>query len=860
MTPVHVLYLGRTGRSIERLLSTAGTAAPSISVSAVSSVDAAISWLETLQADCLVWDVDCEANPEIERLFSLAPGLPVVVHESRTTPDCLGTYAPSITRTDDGSLVETVRSVCVSANETSPSPPEVVLPLLDRSADRIARIDRDGTYRSVSDGLAAALGSSPATLVDTPIVEASLGDPETLVEHGRRAIESGTIQRDADDSYRYVFVPLGDEQFQLVVQDPESADTRRVEPASEFIETVLNRLTDIFFVFDLQGRFLHWNDRLTEVTGYSDEEIAAMTPMDFFVQEDYERIDAAISEIAESGDATEIVRIRTRGGKLLPYEFTGSMVTREDGSSRYVCGVARDVSQRRRSERALREREQALSNLIRNLPGVVYRYRNEAGFPVEFMSEGCTALTGYSQERLESGEVSWANDVIHPEDRDDVWETVQEALAEGEQYQTTYRIHTAEGEIRWLWEQGGGVDDPDGSVEYLDGYLTEITDVVEVEEELRREKAFTESALDAQPDLFYVFGPNGEMFRWNDRFNEVTGYADAEIDSMHPVDFIESDDVPRIREAIDRVATERETDSIEATLVTKDGTHIPYEFTGSVIENPREPIYDAREHDVYLCGTGRDITQRVTAERELEEAIDELERSNDELERFAYVASHDLKEPLRMIRSYLDLIHRRYEDELDEDADEFIGYAVDGAERMRQMIDDLLTYSRINTEDLAVEPVECHAVLDRVLDSLQIAIEEEGARISVDALPTVEGDAQQLGQLFQNLISNAIAYSGDTPPRIHVSATEIDDGWQFSVSDNGVGIDPDQIDEAFEIFSSGSVSSSTGIGLAVCQKIVRRHGGDIWVESEPDVGSTFHFTIPENKPDRANRPSETLDV
>ncbi len=859
MTPVQVLYLGRSARPLERLLSATDADAP-ISVSAVPTVDAAISRLATLQADCLVWDVDCEQNPAIERLFSLAPDLPLVVRESRSPPNCLGAYAPSVTRVDDESLIVAVRWVSASVEDEPPSPPEVILSLLDRSADRIARIDRDGTYRSVSDGLAGALDSSPSALVGTPVDEAWLGDPEAIVEHGRRAIESGTVRRDADDSYRYVFVPIGDEQFQLVVQDPESADSRRVEPANEFIDAVLNRLTDIFFVFDLQGRFLHWNDRLTEVTGYSDEEIAAMTPMDFFVQEDYERVDAAISEIVESGDATEIVRIRTRGGTLLPYEFTGSMVTREDGSPRYVCGVARDVSQRRHSERALRERQHALSNLIRNLPGVVYRYRNEAGFPVEFMSEGCTTLAGYPRERLESGDISWADDVIHPADRDGVRESVQTALGEGEQYQTTYRIHTAEDEIRWIWEQGGGVDAPDGSVEYLDGYLTEVTDVVEIEEELRREKAFTESALDAQPDLFYVFGPDGEILRWNDRFNEVTGYADEEIESMCHVDFVDPDDAPRILDAIDRVATDHETGSIEAPLVTKDDARIPYEFTGSVIEDLREPIYDTREDDLYISGTGRDITQRVTAEREREEAIGELERSNAELERFAYIASHDLKEPLRMIRSYLDLIQRRYEGELDGDADEFIGYAVDGAERMRTMIDDLLAYSRIGTDDLAFEPVECHAVLDRVLDGLQIAIEEENAEITVETLPTVEGDAQQLGQLFQNLISNAIAYSGPSPPRIHISATECDTGWQFSISDNGVGIDPERAEEVFEIFSSGPVSQSTGIGLAICQRIVRRHDGEIWVESEPGVGSTFRFTILEKESDRPDRPSETIDL
>lgn len=845
MMPVQVLYLGRSAPPLERLLSATESSSPPISVSAVPTVDAAIRRLSTGPADCLVWDVDDAATSEVERLFSLALALPVVVREPRSIPDSLEAHAPSITRADDESLAEAVRSAGASRSEDSPSPPELTMSLFDRSADRTARVDRDGTYRSVSDELAAALDRSPSALVGTSISVSSLGDSEMLLDHGRRAIELGTIQRGADDSYQYVFVPVSEEQFQLVVQDPDPAtDDRRVEPANDFIDTVLNRLTDIFFVFDLQGQFLHWNDRLTEVTGYSDEEIASMTPMEFFVQEDYDRVDSAISEIVETGDATEVIRIRTRGGELLPYEFTGSMVTREDGSPRYICGIARNVSQRRHSERALRERQQALSNLIRNLPGVVYRYRNEAGSPVEFMSEGCADLTGYSHERFESGEISWATDVIHSNDRERVREDVQNALEKGEQYQTTYRIRTADDEIRWVWEQGGGVDDPDGSVEYLDGYLTEVTDTVEIEEELRREKAFTESALDAQPDLFYVFAPDGDIHRWNDRFNEVSGYTDEQIETMHPIDFVETDDVPKVMRAIERVA-EGETVSIEATLVSRDGERIPYELTGSAIKDINEPIYDADDHDIYICGTGRDITQRVTAEREREAAIAELERSNAELERFAYVASHDLKEPLRMIRSYLDLIRRRYEGELDEDADEFITYAVDGAERMRTMIDALLTYSRIDTNDMAVEPVDCHAVLDRVLDSLQVAIEEEHAEITVDELPTVEGDAQQIGQLFQNLISNAIAYSGDSPPRIRVSATGREDGWQFSVADDGIGIDPEQVDEVFEIFSSGTVSSSTGIGLAICRKIVRRHGGEIWVESKPGDGSIFRFTIPD---------------
>lgn len=331
---------------------------------------------------------------------------------------------------------------------------------------------------------------------------------------------------------------------------------------------------------------------------------------------------------------------------------------------------------------------------------------------------------------------------------------------------------------------------------------------------------------------------------------------------MHPTDFLEPGDVETARSAMRTVVEEDRTVDVEATLVTKDGERIPYEFVGSVMGTD-EPMsrYDAGTTEMYICGTGRDITQRVRAEAELEAAIDDLERSNAELERFAYVTSHDLKEPLRMIHSYLELIRRRYENQLDADADEFIEYATDGADRMRQMIDDLLTYSRIGTSDAEFDRVDCHAVLDRVLDNLRLAIDETDAVITVDALPTVSADDQQFVQLFQNLLGNAIAYAGESEPRIHVSASETDGGWCFSVSDEGIGIAEEQLEEVFEIFSSGSNgTNSTGIGLAICEKIVARHGGDIWVESRLGVGSTFRFTVPHDARPATDRSDRRLDT
>ncbi|SDL04578.1 sensor histidine kinase [Natronorubrum texcoconense] len=272
-------------------------------------------------------------------------------------------------------------------------------------------------------------------------------------------------------------------------------------------------------------------------------------------------------------------------------------------------------------------------------------------------------------------------------------------------------------------------------------------------------------------------------------------------------------------------------------------------------------------------------------EQRLEEAVSELESSNERLEEFAYAVSHDLQEPLRMVTSYLELLERRYGDDLDEDAEEFIEYAVDGADRMRAMIDGLLEYSRVETEGEQFEPVDLDAVLDDVCTDLQFKIEEHDAELTREPLPTVDGDENQLRQVFQNLLSNAIDYSGDEPPRIHVSAEPSrEDGtapgtagteWTIAVRDEGVGIDPDDRDRIFNIFQrlhSIDEQSGSGIGLAVCKRIVERHGvransvrpdstdersesvgGEIWVESEPGVGSTFRFTLPEENQESKNR-------
>ena len=243
----------------------------------------------------------------------------------------------------------------------------------------------------------------------------------------------------------------------------------------------------------------------------------------------------------------------------------------------------------------------------------------------------------------------------------------------------------------------------------------------------------------------------------------------------------------------------------------------------------------------------REQRDLVRAQQSLEESIAELARSNADLQQFAYVASHDLQEPLRMVASYTQLLARRYKGKLDSDADEFIEYAVCGAIRMQRLINDLLTYSRVTAQDKVFERVDCNGLLEEALSNLRIAVEENGAVVTHDPLPTVMADGGQLVQLFQNLIGNAIKFRGKDPPQVYVSAERRTGEWLFSIRDNGIGVDPQYAERIFVIFQrlhNREEYPGTGIGLALCKKIVERHGGRIWVASQTGQGATFHFTLP----------------
>jgi len=350
--------------------------------------------------------------------------------------------------------------------------------------------------------------------------------------------------------------------------------------------------------------------------------------------------------------------------------------------------------------------------------------------------------------------------------------------------------------------------------------------------------------LEAAPDAMVVVNQGGDIVLLNVQAEKQFGYRRDElvgqkVKNIIPEGFAERLIADGTRTAAEAVAQQIGT-GIELKGRRKHGSEFPIEIMLSPLESPE---------GVLVTAAIRDITERKKSEHQLVKTVGELKRSNDELQQFAYVASHDLQEPLRMVASYTQLLSKRYKGRLDSVADEFIAYAVDGSNRMQGLIQDLLAYSRAGTNEKGLREVSSEKALKYALSNLQATIQESGALVTHDSLPSITSDDTQLIQVFQNLVGNAIKYRSAEVPHVHVSATKNGGkDWIFSVRDNGLGIDPQYFERIFVLFQrlhGREQFKGTGIGLTICKKIVERLGGRIWVESQPEKGSIFYFSLPE---------------
>jgi PAS domain S-box-containing protein len=352
--------------------------------------------------------------------------------------------------------------------------------------------------------------------------------------------------------------------------------------------------------------------------------------------------------------------------------------------------------------------------------------------------------------------------------------------------------------------------------------------------------------LEAAPDAMVLVNQSGEIVLLNLQAEKQLGYRRDELVGQQVKNIIPEAVAERLIENTLRgpesPSAQKTGAGVELSARRKDGSEFPIEIMLSPLESAE---------GILVTMAIRDITTRRKAEAHLLLTVKELNRSNEELGQFAYLASHDLQEPLRMVASYTQLLSKRYKGKLDSDADEFISFAVDGANRMQRLIQDLLIYSRVGTKGKDLLQTSSETALLDASANLRGAIEESGALVTHDPLPMVLADEGQLVQLFQNLIGNAIKYQNPGIPTVHISAAANGGGkWVFSVKDNGLGIDPKYFEKIFGMFQrlhKREEFAGTGIGLAICKKIVERHGGSISVESKQGDGSTFRFALLESR-------------
>jgi PAS domain S-box-containing protein len=541
----------------------------------------------------------------------------------------------------------------------------------------------------------------------------------------------------------------------------------------------------------------------------------------------------------ESVDHFETTRVR-KDGREIHIELTVSPI--RDALERIVgaSSIDRDISVRKAAEKRLMQMEARYRGLLEAAPDAMVVV-NQSG-EIVLLNVQAEKRFGYRRDELLGQKVKniipegFAERLIA-----DALRSVEDALAQ--------QIGTG---IELTGRRKDGSEFPIeimlSPLENSEGILVtaairDISVRKAAEKHLAQMEGRYRGLLEAAPDAMVVVNQGGDIVLLNVQAEKQFGYRRDElmgqkVKNIIPKGFAERLVADALRSTEDALAQQIGT-GIELTARRKDGSEFPIEIMLSPLESAT---------GILVTAAIRDITARKTAEAHLLQNVEELNRSNKELEQFAYIASHDLQESLRMVASYTQLLSRRYKGRLDSDADEFIAFAVDGASRMQRLIQDLLAYSRVGTKGRDLVDVSSEEALQEALLNLRGAIEESGALVTHDPLPGVLADEMQLIQLFQNLVGNAIKYQNPGIPRIHISAIKNGEKkWTFSVQDNGLGIDPQYFERIFGMFQrlhKREEFAGTGIGLAICKKIIERHGGSITVESQVGQGSTFRFALP----------------
>jgi PAS domain S-box-containing protein len=580
---------------------------------------------------------------------------------------------------------------------------------------------------------------------------------------------------------------------------------------------------------------LYWSDEIYRIFGREPQEYGATYDefLNYIHPDDRDYVNNAVVEALNGKSYSIDHRIILANGEERTVHEQGEVIFDCNNTPVRMKGTVQDITGRKKVEKALELANAYNRSLIEasidplvtiGLDGKITDVNNSTEF-----------VTGYSRKELIGTDFS--DYFTEPEK---ARKGYQQVFREGLVRDYSLEIQHQDGQLIPVLYNASVYKDESGKIIGVFAAARDITERKKAEEALRLSNIYNRSLIEASLDPLVTIGPDGKITDVNKATELVTGYSRSELTGTDFSDYFTEPE--KAKEGYQQVFREGLVLDYELEIQHRNGDVTPVLYNASVYRDEAGRV-------IGIFAAARDITERKKAESLLKQKLEELARSNAELEQFAYVSSHDLQEPLRMISSYMQLLQRKYQGKLDDKADKYIYFAVDGASRMQNLINDLLEFSRVTTKAREFEPVDCEFILDRVLSDLEIPIKENNAIISYNNLPVIVADRTQLAQVFQNLISNAIKFRGENAPEIRIFAEKKADQWLFSVKDNGIGIDPKYSERIFEVFKRLHKTEEypgTGIGLSICKKIVERHGGKIGVESEVDKGSTFYFTLPVN--------------
>ncbi len=709
-----------------------------------------------------------------------------------------------------------------------------------------------GRISACNPAYAALTGREPTELIGSPIL--ALYDP-AMHDRMRAAIaeadRSGRATFDTrmchrDGSLVAVHVDLvsvkeasGEVRYRVAtVQDLR--ERQQAQAQMQLQARLLELAFDPQIVWELGGAITFWNEGAAALYGFSAAEAAGRALHDLLDTWEEGGRDSRLDELARTGIWSGLLVHRARDGRLIEVESRQQVVIDASGR-KLVLESNRDMTRHRRIERQLRESEGRLKLFIEHAPAAIAMFDHA----MRYLAASKRWLTDY---RLPIADLLGRSHYdVFPE-IGEAWKDVHRRGLGGEVIVAEAdRFERADGTVQWLrWEVHPWYQ-VDGEIGGIIIFTEDITARTEAQLALAESEQRLQAIIENLNEATVISGLRGWLVHWNRASLELFGFRSNEelmasfsrLPELVQYVSAEGDVLPMSRWPLARLLAGEEVRDLELT-VRRVGAGIERR----VIVNGRR-MRAANGGELAFVSL-HDVTERVRAEAALRERTEDLERSNQDLEQFAYVASHDLKEPLRAVAGCVSLLERRYRGQLDARADELIQHAVDGATRMQQLIDDLLQFSRIGTRGGDFRRIALESALADAERNLAVSIHERGATITHDPLPSVDADSAQITSLLQNLLGNALKFCAATP-RIHVSARQADGEWVVAVADNGIGIDPQYHERIFGVFQrlhTRTEYPGTGIGLALCKKIVERHGGRIWVESAVGAGSRFHFSLP----------------